>query len=312
VVLDGAEIGEHCIIGAGAVVTPGTVIPPGQLVLGVPARPVRALTEAEIERIDWHANSYVELKDRYRAAEPAAPASEGASASTSPAEAPVPRYYCRRAIGPIVIDGALDEPAWSAVSPLPPLQLSHGRGMPRLATEVRACWDDTALYVAFSCKDTDIWSEYERRDDPLYDQEVVEIFLSPTGDLRHYFEIEISPANVLFDAKVFNPDLDRRTMLVDRGWDAPGLRSAVRVSGTLNRRDDVDVGWIAEIAIPFADLGLAGPPAPGTVWRANFYRIERGEVEEYSAWSPTGRDPADFHVPRCFGELVFGEPEEAV
>ena len=34
------------------------------------------------------------------------------------------------------------------------------------------------------------------RDDPLYDEEVVEAFLCPTGDLRHYFELEVSPLNV--------------------------------------------------------------------------------------------------------------------
>ena len=154
-------------------------------------------------------------------------------------------------------------------------------------------------------KDADVWGHFENRDDPLYDEEVVELFLCPTGDLRHYFEIEISPNNVLFDAKVFNPEGDRRTMLVDREWNATGLRTAVRVSGRINDRSAPDIGWIAEAALPFADLGLSGPPAPGSVWRANFFRIERGAVTEFTAWSPTYREPADFHVPACFGELVF-------
>src|SRR5262249_49828664 len=116
---------------------------------------------------------------------------------------------------------------------------------------------------------------------------------------------EVSPLNTVFDARVFSPERDRRSMLVDRDWNAPGLRTAAGVSGTLDRRDDTDLGWIAELAIPFADLGLDGPPAPGTVWRANFYRIERGHVEEFPAWSPTFKEPPDFHLPDCFGELVF-------
>ena len=41
-VLDGASIGEHCVIGAGAVVT--KPVPPHTLAVGVPARPVRELT----------------------------------------------------------------------------------------------------------------------------------------------------------------------------------------------------------------------------------------------------------------------------
>jgi hypothetical protein len=211
-----------------------------------------------------------------------------------------------------VIDGSLDDAGWVGVPKLSPLVLSNGGGAPVQATELRACWDDRNLYVSFACKDTDIWANYENRDDPLYDEEVVELFLCPTGDLRHYFELEVSPANVLFDAKVFSPDGDRSLMLVDREWNGMGIRSAVRVSGTLNDRTSPDLGWITEIAVPFKDLGLDGPPAPGTVWRANFYRIERGEVTEFTAWSPTYKEPADFHVPACFGELVFVDDQEEV
>jgi len=192
-----------------------------------------------------------------------------------------------------------------AAEPASAFTLSEGSGPPRFPTEARLCWDETHLYVAFSCRDTDIWGTYTQRDEPLFDEEVVEIFLCPSGNLAHYFEFEVSPRNTVFDANVFNPEGDRRTMLVDREWNAAGLRTAVRVAGTLGQRDDHDLGWIAELAIPFADLGLPGPPAPDAQWRMNLYRIERGEVEEFSAWSPTLKSPPDFHVPSRFGTLVF-------
>src|SRR5262249_38897213 len=140
---------------------------------------------------------------------------------------------------------------------------------------------------------------------PLYEEEVVELFLCPTGELSRYFEIEISPRGTIFDAAIFSPEFHRRTMLVDTSWNAGGMRAAVAVSGTLENRSDVDLGWTAELALPFADLGLPGPPSPGAAWRANFFRIERGRVEEFSAWSPTHADPPDFHLPTRFGELVF-------
>jgi carbonic anhydrase/acetyltransferase-like protein (isoleucine patch superfamily)/bifunctional DNA-binding transcriptional regulator/antitoxin component of YhaV-PrlF toxin-antitoxin module len=308
VVLDGARVGERCIIGAGAVVTPGTIVPPGKLVLGVPGRVVRDLTPQEIESIFWHADSYVSLKNEYLRPQPSPPpAPASIPAPAPPAAGELPRYQCRRVREPVVIDGALSEPFWGSVPPLSPLQLASGGGPPALATEVKACWDERCLYVAFSCHDSDVWGTLSERDQPLYDEEVVEVFLSPTGDLAHYFEFEVSPLNTIFDAKVFNPNLDRATMLVDADWNAAGIRTGVGVAGTLDNRSDVDLGWIAELAIPFADLGLAGAPSPGSVWRANFYRIERGAVEEFSAWSPTYKDPPDFHVPACFGELVFVE-----
>jgi carbonic anhydrase/acetyltransferase-like protein (isoleucine patch superfamily) len=296
VVLDGARVGQGAIVGAGAVVPPGMEVPPGELALGVPARVVRPVTVEEARSIDWHADGYVALQARYRGVPPpeAAPASQR------------PVYRCRRAASPIVVDGSLDETAWSRATPTH-LVLAGSGDPPRLSTEARLCWDERCLYVAFSCKDTDIWGTLTQRDEPIYNEEVVELFLCPSGDLRHYFEFEVSPLNTLFDAKVFSPEGDRRSMLMDNEWDAPGIQTAVRVAGTLHDRNDVDLGWIAEIALPFTDLGLSGPPAPGDRWRFNLYRIERGEAEEYSAWSPTFKVPADFHVPDRFGVLEFVE-----
>jgi carbonic anhydrase/acetyltransferase-like protein (isoleucine patch superfamily) len=49
IVLDGAVVGEGSIIGAGAVVTPGTVIPARSLVLGVPGKVIRTVTEEEVQ-----------------------------------------------------------------------------------------------------------------------------------------------------------------------------------------------------------------------------------------------------------------------
>lgn len=60
IVLDGAEIGEHCIVGAGALVPEGLRVPPGSLVLGSPGRIVRALTAEERASIKALAEKYVE------------------------------------------------------------------------------------------------------------------------------------------------------------------------------------------------------------------------------------------------------------
>lgn len=61
VILDGAVIGAGSIVGAGAVVSAGTVIPPKSLVLGVPAKVKRNLTEAEVSGNLQNALSYLEL-----------------------------------------------------------------------------------------------------------------------------------------------------------------------------------------------------------------------------------------------------------
>jgi carbonic anhydrase/acetyltransferase-like protein (isoleucine patch superfamily) len=60
IILDGAVIGRQSIIGAKALVTQGTKIPAGSLVLGAPAKVVRALTKQERAGVKYWAQKYVE------------------------------------------------------------------------------------------------------------------------------------------------------------------------------------------------------------------------------------------------------------
>lgn len=67
-VLNGAVIGAGCLIGAGALVTEGKQFAAGQLVVGVPARAVRPLTEEEQALLQLSAEHYAEKAARYAAA----------------------------------------------------------------------------------------------------------------------------------------------------------------------------------------------------------------------------------------------------
>ena len=66
VVLNGAVIGSGSLVAAGAVVGEGQVIPPESLVVGVPARVLRALNEAQRARVRSGSATYVKLKEMYR------------------------------------------------------------------------------------------------------------------------------------------------------------------------------------------------------------------------------------------------------
>ena len=69
IILDNAEIGEDCIVGAGALVTEGMKVPPGSLVLGIPAKAVRAVKPEEKARILKSAQNYIEYSRNYTAPE---------------------------------------------------------------------------------------------------------------------------------------------------------------------------------------------------------------------------------------------------
>jgi carbonic anhydrase/acetyltransferase-like protein (isoleucine patch superfamily) len=60
-VMNGAVVGAESVVGAGALVTEGTQVPPRSLVLGSPARVIRALTDEEQARIRQNAADYIAL-----------------------------------------------------------------------------------------------------------------------------------------------------------------------------------------------------------------------------------------------------------
>lgn len=65
VVLDGARIGRHCLVGAGALVTGGKEFPDGSLIMGAPAKVVRALTPEQIEGLSRTSAHYVDNARMY-------------------------------------------------------------------------------------------------------------------------------------------------------------------------------------------------------------------------------------------------------
>jgi hypothetical protein len=191
---------------------------------------------------------------------------------------------------------------WERAATAGPLLLADGSGPPEQATVVRAAWDEAALHVRFDCADRDAWGTLRQRNDPLYLEEAVEIFLAPgPAAPARYWEIEVSPAGVVFAAAIHNPTGRRADLVADTAWECCGLEHRTGPAGA-------SLDWWAELAIPWpalAGAGGVGAVLPPAVWRANFYRIERprGGRSELSCWSPTLTDPPDFHRPERFGVL---------
>ena len=161
---------------------------------------------------------------------------------------------------------------------------------PRLPTNVASYHDDESLTVIFRAEDDEFIATIYEHDAPLWQEDVVEVFLAP-GDARTYYELEVNPLGTTFDARIESPDGVRATMHTDLSWTCEGLFSAIRRQGRL-----------AETVLRIPLVTLGGRPT-----RANFFRVDRSRAhgDEYSAWSPTMKDPADFHVVAAFGTLVF-------
>ncbi len=215
---------------------------------------------------------------------------------------PLPEYTIRRTVGPIQVDGRLDEPSWRAAKPVGPFDSPwyEGDRKPR-ATEARMLWDDEYLYVGFTVEDEHITSFYTDRDDPVWREDCVEVFVAPDPDnVPIYFNFEFNALGTILD----------RTSYLDQGleWNADGIRVAVTYEGTLNDDSVPDEGWVAEIAIPFRAFAGAArhlPPRDGDTWRLNLYRLNDESDRQHSVWSHTGTERPSFHEPERFGVVHF-------
>ena len=208
----------------------------------------------------------------------------------------------------ITIDGKLDEPAWARARPTPKWTSSDGKNRPVPKTTARLAWTPTHLYIGVESDDNDVWSTFTDRDSNTWEQEVIEVFIDADGDKKDYLELQVSPANVVFDARF---ERHRSDLAKARAWNMAGFESAARVDGSLNQRDDTDRGWTVEMAIPVAQVpGAKSPIAHGHVWRANLFRWDfpKGKRATASAFSPPV--VGDFHALAKFGRLRFVDPQQ--
>lgn len=190
------------------------------------------------------------------------------------------------------------EAAWSEAARI-------GWGEPPYRTDFRALASPTTLWMRWDARDDSPWHTLTERDDPIWREEVVEVFLDPDGDGRDYVEIEISPAGVVTD------------LLVARGAPEPSADIDWDVRGLLSRVLHTENGWTAIVGLPWASLaGVPGAtgaaPEAGERWRFNVFRIKRphgpeqpGRDVSLAAWSPV--PGPSFHVPEVFGWMRFVE-----
>ena len=231
------------------------------------------------------------------------------------------QYVIYRRSGPITIDGNIDEKAWQdaawteafedAQSPYCPL--------PWKMTRAKITYDDEAIYFAAQLQEENVWGHITKRDTISYWDNDFEIFIDPTADAVNYFEFEMTALNQMFD--MWHEVDNHRNALADGTYDAPNLRHAVQVQGTLNYHHDIDDGWTVEVMVPYGDMAsynpeMQIPPQPGDMWRLNFSRVQfmhvytqlfpyllpYSPVEDW-VWAATFI--GDLHIPEMWAKGVF-------
>lgn len=184
---------------------------------------------------------------------------------------------------PPTLDGVPNESMWRNAGHISITYTEFGNPAP-VATDVMLAYDSANLYIAYNATEPNmsaLKSTVTKRDGPVFYDDSFEFFIDPWNKRRDYYQLAINSLGTQFDAKVNNSG-------VNLNW-----QDAAAMNPT---------GWSAEIAIPFASLGVE-PPKSGTTWAMNFARNRwvTGSPE-YLIWSvPYG----SFNQPSRFGTVVF-------
>jgi hypothetical protein len=231
-------------------------------------------------------------------------------------------YVCYRAPSPVVIDGNLKDAAWAVVPWTDAFVDIEGdkKPKPRFRTRVKMLWDDTALYIAAELEEPHIWATLKEHDSVIFRDNDFEVFLDPDGDNHLYGELELNALNTTWDLLLTKPYKDSGRAI--NAWEIDGLKTAVKIDGTLNDPRDKDKGWTVEIQWSWKGLrelvnqkSTPIPPRDGDQWRINFSRVEwdteivdgkykkTNPVEHNWVWAPQG--VIDMHRPEHWGYLQF-------
>jgi len=215
----------------------------------------------------------------------------------------------RRAKGPIQIDGKADEQDWKDAPSTGAFKTAQGGDPVPGEASAKLLWDDKNLYVLVEIADKDIANQYKKHDDPIWKEDAVEVFIDADKNGTGYVELQVNPRNATFDSWWAKGRGDGG----DPKWDS-GMKTAVQVDGTLDKRDDEDKGWRAEMAIPLAavkgrddKMDVRLPPKPGDTWKLDIVRVEKPKDKglSASAWAEIGI--GDFHAIDKLVTVTFGD-----
>ncbi|SEM72253.1 carbohydrate-binding family 9-like protein [Paenibacillus sp. OV219] len=237
-------------------------------------------------------------------------------------------YVCRRAAGPLELDGRLDKPFWEHAQWTDEFVDIEGdaKPLPAKRTRVKMLWDDEYFYFGAELMEDEIWATLTERDSVIFYDNDFEIFIDPDGDSHQYYEFEINALNTVWDLLLVKPYRDGGPP-VD-AWDIAGLKTAVHIVGELNNPLAANRSWSVEVAMPWKSLLECSNdrkrPSVGQFWRVNFSRVEwqvevkdgryekvinlatgKSYPEDNWVWSPMGI--INMHYPELWGYVVFGD-----
>lgn len=235
-------------------------------------------------------------------------------------------YTCLKVEKPINIDGNIYDKEWSQAPWTNYYNDIEGdlKPKPYRTCRTKMLWDNNYFYFAAELEEPHIWANLTQRDAVIFHDNDWEIFLDPDNDTHNYYEYEVNALGTVWDLFIDKPYRDGKDVAHNE-WDINGLKTKVKLYGTINDPSDKDEKWTVEVAIPWDQMkkhtkgGMA--PEADDFWRVNFSRVQwrteikngkyvklKGEdgknLPEHN-WSWSAQGHIAMHMPERWGFVFF-------
>lgn len=218
-------------------------------------------------------------------------------------------YRVVRAAQPIPVDAAWDGDHWKQIEPLT-LQNSMGE-RPEHFPQVQAklAYDDESVFVIFRVDDRYVRAVAKQHQGAVWEDSCVEFFFTPGEDSTlGYFNLEMNCGGTML---LHYQRVPRQGMVRIAREDLARIDVAHSLPKIVDPEITEPTRWTVSYRLPVRIFGRYFPseiarPAPGVVWRANFYKCgDATSHPHWLTWSPVEFERPDFHRPQSFGTLVF-------
>jgi len=217
------------------------------------------------------------------------------------------KYAVRKTAQPVKVDADWNKAVWKEVEPIPIKHFMGEEPEHQPKTQAKALYDDESVYVIFHVEDRYVRAVNQDNPKIVCQDSCVEFFFTPGTDLSEgYFNIEVNCGGTMLFQFQETPQKESQILQNPE-------KEGVEIAHSLPRRVDPEIEepttWTLEYHLPVKLLEkycAVQKPAPGVVWRANFYKCaDKTFHPHWLTWSVVDFPRPNFHLPEFFGTIEF-------
>lgn len=218
-------------------------------------------------------------------------------------------YKVTKLKGPIMIDANWDKVQWKKAGIIKVEKYMGTIPKFKPTVEAKMMYDASNVYVIFRVKDRYVRSLVQEYNGNVSGDSCVEFFFAPDSNLPlNYFNLEINAGGTPLIFYIKSP-YPKAAFVKLQASEIEEIEIAHSLPSKVDPEITEPVTWTIEYRIPMSMLAKFSNithPAPGVVWKANFYKTgSRTSNPNYITWNFVDNPKPNFHLPQFFGTLIF-------